>query len=68
MKKLVKESVSFTLNPEIMEYIREVQNDLFTQSRSRVLEVMILDWLLEYSYIDDKEYMRLKRGESYVGE
>lgn len=68
MKKLVKESISFTLNPEIMEYIREVQNDLFTQSRSRVVELMILDWLLEYSYIDDNEYMRLKRGESYVGE
>lgn len=68
MKKLVKESISFTLNPEIMEYIREVQNDLFTQSRSRVVELMILDWLLEYSYIDDNEYMRLKRGETYVGE
>lgn len=68
MKKLVKESISFTLNPEIMNYIREVQNDLFSQSRSRVVELMILDWLLEYSYIDDTEYMRLKRGESYVGE
>jgi len=62
-RKINKISLTITIHPKIVEYLREVQSDQWEDSRSRLVQSIIVDWLYDYGYISDSEMERLKRGE-----
>lgn len=62
-RKINKISLTITIHPKIVDYLREVQSDQWEDSRSRLVQSIIVDWLYDYGYISDSEMERLKRGE-----
>lgn len=62
-RKINKISLTITIHPKIVDYLREVQSDQWEDSRSRLVQSIIVDWLYDYGYISDSEMERLQRGE-----
>lgn len=62
MRTRPKITLTATVRPQIIDLLDHVQSDFFADSRSRVVEMIILDWLEDYEYINKAERLLITRG------
>ena len=57
--KNVRENISATIHPRIVELLREYQNDTFQKSRSQAIEEILIEYFHDNGYIDYYTYIDL---------
>ena len=62
MQARPKVTLTVTVRPQIIDLLDYVQSDFFADSRSRVVEMILLDWLEGYDYITKEERLQITRG------
>lgn len=62
MRTRPKITLTATVRPQIIDLLDHVQSDFFVDSRSRVVEMILLDWLEGYDYITKEERLQITRG------
>ena len=62
MQTRPKVTLTATVRPQIIDLLDNVQSDFFVDSRSRVVEMILLDWLEGYDYITKEERLQITRG------
>ena len=53
-------TISFSLNPDIVEILDYTKEQEFYRTRSHLLEIMLLDWLEEHEYISHRDRVILE--------